>query len=140
MSERVTHLLDTDICSHLMRKKPPEVVDRLRTLGPARVAVSVVTALELREGAELSRHPEEYHGRVDVFLAGIRPLPLPLEAAAAGGRLRATLRRAGKPIGDLDALIATHAVALGVVLVTSNVREFSRVEGLQWENWVRKAK
>jgi tRNA(fMet)-specific endonuclease VapC len=119
-----------------MRQRPTAVVERLRALGPARVAVSVVTALELREGAELSLHPREYHQRIDTFLAGIRPLPLPVEAALVGSRLRAALRRAGKPIGDLDALIAAHALALGVTLVTNNPREFSRVEGLHVENWV----
>ncbi|MBI2900882.1 MAG: type II toxin-antitoxin system VapC family toxin [Planctomycetes bacterium] len=131
----MTHLLDTNICSYLMRRKPPAVVDRLQALGPARVAVSVVTALELREGAELSPHPTEYHRRVDVFLTGIRPLPLPVDAAAVGGRLRAALRRKGTPIGDLDVLIAAHALALGLVLVTNNVREFARVPGLRVENW-----
>lgn len=136
MSESVTHLLDTNICSYLMRRKPPAVVERLRTLGPARVAVSVVTALELREGAELSLRPREYQQRIDLFLSGIRPLPLPVEAAMAGGKLRAALRRTGRPIGDLDALIAAHALALGVALVTNNLREFSRVEGLRLENWV----
>jgi tRNA(fMet)-specific endonuclease VapC len=136
MSETVTHLLDTNICSYLMRRKPVAVVDRLQALGPSRVGVSVVTALELREGAELSLHPADYHGRIDIFLAGIRPLPMPVEAAAIGGRLRANLRRKGTPIGDLDALIAAHAMAIGVVLVTNNLREFSRVTGLRLENWV----
>jgi tRNA(fMet)-specific endonuclease VapC len=137
--ESVTHLLDTNICSYLMRRKPPAVVERLAALGPARVAVSVVTALELREGADLSAHAADYHRRIDVFLAGIRPLPLPVEAAAVGGRLRAALRRAGRPIGDLDALIAAHALALGVVLVSNNLRELARIDGLRLENWVASA-
>jgi tRNA(fMet)-specific endonuclease VapC len=136
VSESVTHLLDTNICSYLMRKKPPAVVERLRALGPARVAVSVVTALELREGAYLSTQAQDYHARIDTFLAGVRPLPLPVEAAKEGGKLRAALRRAGTPIGDLDALIAAHALAGRFVLVTNNLREFSRVEGLKLENWV----
>lgn len=140
MSESATHLLDTNICSYLMRRKPAVVVERLRALGPTRVAVSVVTALELREGAELSADPAGYHQRIDVFLAGVRPLPLPVEAAMTGGRLRAALRRAGTPIGDLDALIAAHAMALDLVLVTNNLREFSRVEGLRVENWVSPAR
>jgi len=136
VSDAVTHLLDTNICSYLMRQRPQSVVERLRALGPARVAVSVVTALELRDGAELSEQAVEYHRRIDVFLREIRPLPLPVEAAMIGGRLRAALRRKGKPIGDLDALIAAHALALGLVLVTNNPREFSRVDGLRWENWI----
>jgi tRNA(fMet)-specific endonuclease VapC len=59
------------------------------------------------------------------------------EAAAAYGRIRATLERAGTPIGPLDTLIAAHALSLGVTLVTNNTREFERVPGLRAEDWAR---
>lgn len=136
MTVSVTHLLDTNICSYLMRKRPSQVIERMERLGADRLAVSVITALELREGAELSKLPEEYHSRIEVFLRYIRPLPLPVGLADDGARIRARLRRAGKLIGDFDSLIAAHAVHLGIVLVTNNLREFSRVAGLRVENWV----
>jgi len=132
----VSHLLDTNVCSYLMRARPRSVLARLATLGPERVAVSVVTAIELREGAERSAAPAKYHAVIDSFLAEVAVLPLPVEAGPIGGRLRAGLRRRGKPIGDLDSLIASHALALDLVLVTHNTREFSRVPELRIEDWV----
>lgn len=132
----VTHMLDTNICSYLMRNNPESVVERMNELGPDRLAVSVITALELYEGAELSSKPAEYRKRVDVFLDYIRPLPLPVEAAQVGAKVRAGLRKSGKPIGDMDSLIAAHALHAGLTLVSNNLREFGRVEGLRTENWV----
>ncbi len=105
-------------------------------LGPERLAVSVITALELREGAEMSSHPSQYHRRIDVFLEYIQPLPLPVGAAKDGAEIRYRLRKAGKPIGDFDSLIAAHALHLDLVLVTNNLREFSRIPDLKTENWV----
>jgi tRNA(fMet)-specific endonuclease VapC len=129
-------MLDTNICSYIMRKNPVSVMERLEALGPDRLAVSVITALELYEGAELSSKPADYRKRVDVFLDYIRPLPLPAEAAQIGAKVRAKLRKAGKPVGDMDSLIAAHAMHARLVLVTNNLREFERVEGLKTENWV----
>jgi tRNA(fMet)-specific endonuclease VapC len=132
----ISHLLDTNICSYLMRAHPPEVVERLEALGPERVAVSVVTAIELREGADLSRAAKRYHAAIDAFLAEIPVAALTAEVAPIAGHIRAHLRRAGTPIGDLDTLIAAHAIALDLTLVTHNTREFNRVPGLTVEDWV----
>lgn len=132
----VTHMLDTNICSYAMRGLPKTVLERLEALGPDRLCVSVITAVELYEGAELSSKPVEYRRRVDTFLSYIAPLPLPAEAAQIGAKVRASLRKAGKPIGDMDSLIAAHALHEGLVLVSNNLREFERVEGLKTENWV----
>ena len=134
-----THLLDTNICSYLMRERPAQVVERMQKLGPNRLVVSVITALELREGAEMSSRPEHYHKRIDVFLEHIHPVAFPVEAAREGARIRNSLRRQGKPIGDFDSLIAAHARHLDLILVTNNMREFSRVTGLKVENWTNRA-
>jgi tRNA(fMet)-specific endonuclease VapC len=133
---RTTHLLDTNVCSYLMRQRPPQVVERLVELGRDRVAVSVITAIELRQGAAGSANPARYDRVVDAFLAEMPVLPLEADAASITGQVRASLRRAGKPVGDLDSLIAGHALALGLILVTHNTREFSRVAGLVVEDWV----
>ena len=129
-----THLLDTNIVSFLMRARPAAVIDRLRSLGPQHVAVSVITALELRQGADLSATPAHYHGLIDTLLASLPVLPLPVEVAATGGRLRADLQRLGTPLGDLDSLIAAHALTLGLVLVTNDAA-FSRITALTVEDW-----
>jgi len=130
----ITHLLDTNIISSLMRARPPVVMDRLRALGPERVAVSVITAMELRHRADLHPKAARYDAAIDVLLREIPTVPLPIEVTAIGGRLRGTLQQAGLAMGDLDSLIAAHALAAGLVLVT-NEGAFARVAGLRLENW-----
>jgi tRNA(fMet)-specific endonuclease VapC len=132
----VSYLLDTNICIYALKAQPPEVLARLRTVGPARVALSVITVLELRQGAEGSQQPEVAHRRLDSFLASMRLVPFETEDAVEGARLRDDLRRRGCPIGDFDSLIAAQAVARNLILVTNNLREFARIAGLQTENWV----
>ena len=130
------YLLDTSICIYSLNRRPPEVLERLAQVGPASVAISVVTLVELRHGAEKSQEPAKSHRKLDLFL---RPMPiLDFDEAAAeiAGRIRADLDRRGTPIGDLDSLIAAHAFSRGLVLVTNNLRELGSVEGLRTENWV----
>ncbi len=132
----MSYLLDTNICIYALKSRPPEVLARLRALSPADVALSVVTLLELRQGAEGSQQPDVAHARLDAFAAPLRVLPFEEEDALAGARLRAALFRRGRPIGDLDSLIAAQAVTRDLTLVTNNLREFSRIPGLRTENWV----
>ncbi len=130
------YLLDTNICVYALKHRPPEVLERLEAVGKAAVAVSVITVLELRQGAEKSQQSAANHGRLDLFLGPLRVLPFDEEAALVGARLRAHLERLGRPIGDLDSLIAAQALAREMTLVTNNLREFERVPGLTVENWV----
>jgi tRNA(fMet)-specific endonuclease VapC len=132
----VRYLLDTNICVYALKHRPPEVLERLQAVGKAAVALSVITVLELRQGAEKSQQAAANHGRLDLFLGPLRVLPFDEEAALAGARLRAHLERLGRPIGDLDSLIAAQALAREMILVTNNIREFERVPGLAVENWV----
>ncbi len=129
-------LLDTNICIYSLNRRPSEVLERLRAEGQEAVAVSVITMLELRQGAEKSRNPEKTHGKLDLFLGPLKILPFDEKAALEGARIRAHLERQGNRIGDLDSLIAAHAFSLNLVMVTNNLREFSRVPGLRTENWV----
>lgn len=130
------YLLDTNICIYAIKNRPPEVLDKLRRVGRDAVAISVVTLLELRQGAETSSRKEANHARLDLFLAPMTILPFDETAALEGSKLRARLEAAGTPIGDYDSLIAAHALARDLVLVSNNLREFDRVEGLRTENWV----
>jgi len=132
----VRYLLDTNICIYSLKNRPPEVLERLRAVGRAAVAVSVITVLELRQGAEKSQDPAAAHARLDLFLPPLRVLPFEEEDALAGAQLRAHLARQGRPIGDFDSLIAAQALARGLVMVTHNLHEFERVPGLQSETWV----
>jgi tRNA(fMet)-specific endonuclease VapC len=132
----VRYVLDTNICIYALKNRPPAVLERLRAEGPAEVALSVVTVLELRQGAERSQQPDAAHERLDHFLAPMQILPFEEEDALVGARLRADLARRGCPIGDLDSLIASQAIAHDLILVTNNLREFERVRALRTENWV----
>jgi tRNA(fMet)-specific endonuclease VapC len=132
----VTYLLDTNICIYALKNRPPEVLKRLEAVGRGAVALSVITVLELRQGAEKSQRVAENHSRLDFFLAPMKVLPFEEEAAVVAARIRAHLERREFLIGDLDTLIAAHAMALDLILVTNNLDEFERVPGLRTTNWV----
>jgi tRNA(fMet)-specific endonuclease VapC len=100
--------------------------------------MSVVTYLELVYGALKSQHPRENLAQIEHLRGLIPVLPLETDAAIRYGRLRAELERKGTLIGALDMLIASHALALGLTLVTNNVREFGRVPRLTVENWTER--
>jgi tRNA(fMet)-specific endonuclease VapC len=134
----IRYLLDTDACIDLIRGRDPEILSRLERQPVGSVAISAVTWAELRFGVERSDDPPRNLAALVLFCA---PLPvLPFDTAAGGvyGRARAALCRSGTPIGPLDLLIAAHALSAGLTLVTGNVREFRRVEGLRVEDWRRR--
>lgn len=129
------YLLDTDICIYIAKHKPPHVLERFERMLPGDVGMSVVTYLELVYGAYKSRHVEANLDRIRQLSALVPVAPLDSSAAVHYGKLRAHLERSGLQIGAYDLLIAAHALNLGLVLVTNNVREFGRVPGLRVENW-----
>jgi tRNA(fMet)-specific endonuclease VapC len=132
----VRYLLDTNVCVYSLKNRPPEVLEHLQAVGRAAVAVSVITVLELRHGAEKSQQREASLTRLELFLAPMNILPFEENDARIGGRIRAHLDRTGRRIGDLDSLIAAQALARDMILVTNNLREFERVPDLRTENWV----
>ena len=130
------YLLDTNICVFVIRGKSPLVLQRFRQQLPDDLGVSTVTLAELRYGADKSNDPIRNHAALNSFLAPIQILTFDAECADYYGKVRSDLERRGLPIGPLDTMIAGHAVSLGAVLVTNNVREFARVTGLRVENWI----
>lgn len=131
----MVRLLDTNVCIHIIRRRAPEVLRRFERFEVGEIGVSSVTVAELRYGAEKSSRPEQNLEALGKFLLPLEVAAFGPEAAAAYGRIRATLERAGAPIGPLDNLIAAHALSLGVMLVTNNVRELERVPNLSIEDW-----
>jgi len=129
------YLLDTNICIYLIKKRPPQVIERLRRMSPADIGISTITVSELQYGAAKSERPEANREALGKFLTAFELVPWGVDAALHCGEIRANLERDGRPIGAMDLLIAAHARSLGVVLVTNNVREFERVPGLCLENW-----
>ena len=128
-------MLDTNIVSDLVRNPQGPVTRHIVEVGPEAVCVSIITAAELRYGCARKRSAKLL-ANVEAILRSIQVLAFDVPADAEYGGIRAELEAAGKPIGPNDLLIAAHAYALGAVLVTANTGEFSRVRGLQVENWL----
>lgn len=130
------YLLDTNIASTIIEGNVPAVRHRLVKVPMAQVAVSAVTEGELRYG--VARRPDAVHLQrvVDEFLLRLTILPWDSEAAQEYGRLRATLAREGRAMGNLDMMIGAQALASGLILVT-NDQVFSRIGGLKIEDWTK---
>jgi tRNA(fMet)-specific endonuclease VapC len=127
-------LLDTNIVIFALRDRTPALRERL-TEHFGRMAVSVVTLAELHYGVERSSDPGRNRRATDEFLSLVEVQPLSAAAAEHSGEIRASLAAVGRPIGAYDVLIAGHARAAGLTVVTNNVREFDRVPGLLVEDW-----
>lgn len=129
------YLLDTNICIYIIKRAPEAAVRRFQTLRVGDVGVSAITYCELQFGVAKSLRREQNQLALNEFLAPLEVLDFPSAAAPVYGGIRAHLQQAGTPIGNYDLLIAAHAMALGLVLVTNNTKEFSRVRGLIVEDW-----
>lgn len=119
-----------------MRRPDGPVARRIAAARDDTIVTSIIFAAELRFGSE-RKASIKLADRLEGALDRIAVLPLAIDADRHYGRLRASLERRGLPIGANDMFIAAHALALGATLVTDNVREFERVEGLAIENWLR---
>ena len=130
-------MLDTDTVSYALRGVG-DVGARLLARRPSELAISALTVAELRFGAE-RRKSKRLHRLVDAFCGGVTILPFDEAAAARFGVIGAWLASRGEPIGQLDTLIASHALAEEMILVTNNMKHYSRVPGLRVENWATPA-
>ncbi len=128
-------MLDTNVCVDLLRGSAPHLSERLQECQIGEVAISAITLAELQHGVFKSSNPQRNSEAVISLCIPLKILPFDTVAAETYGQVRATLERAGTPIGPLDTLIAAHAQATGCTLVTNNEREFRRVAGLAVENW-----
>jgi len=132
------YLLDTNACIALINGKPPSVRNRFQKAlaADAKMLVSSVVAFELWYGVAKSARPEANAQLVETFFSGpVSVLAFELEDGKVAGRIRAALETAGKPVGAYDLLIAGQALRHELTLVTANVREFSRIKGLEWQDW-----
>lgn len=129
------YLLDTNIVIAAMKGSPPVRV-KLEGIPLSNLARSREVLGELELGVEKGQHREENRARLTRIVEGVQRFPLDAEASHHYGIIRAELERAGTPIGANHYWIAAQALALGAVLVTNNVGEFSRVSGLVVENWL----
>jgi len=135
VTARWRYLLDTNVLSDLVRRPRGIVAQAIARVGESQVCTSVVVSAELRFGAAKSASPRLIEQVEDVLCAmDILPLETPVDAIYA--QLRHALEQVGTPIGPNDLFIAAHALCENLILVTANVREFSRIDGLRLENWL----
>ena len=135
-----TYMLDTNICSFIMRERPLKLLKLLQTHveNKDRIVVSAITYAEMRFGAIGKKAAPKHGVIVDDFMSRIdRVLPWDKPAVDATTVIKKQLSDKGRPIGVNDTAIAGHAIASGCVLITNNTKEFLRVEGLQIEDWTQ---
>ena len=128
------YLLDTNLCIRVLRDRPLGLRARFNAEASS-LSISSVVLYELLVGAAKSARPVENRHAVEAFAARLEVLDFDAEAAAHAGEIRADLEREGRSIGSYDLLIAGHARSRGLVVVTGNLAEFRRVEGLRSEDW-----
>lgn len=131
------YMLDTNICIYAIKHKPEAVIKRFLMHNPDEMCISAITYAELMHGVEKSQAVEKNRLAMSLFLSPITILEFDSYAAEEYGCVRAELEKKGTPIGPMDMLIAGHARAEGLIVVTNNTREFHRVEGLQVEDWAQ---
>ena len=129
------YMLDTNICSYILKQHPVEVRRRFDEAGSRNIYLSAIVLAELYFGA--ARHPKGVVIRreIDDFVSRLTVLPWDEGAADHYGAIRASLEKAGTPVGAMDMLIAAHARSCKATLVTNNRREFDRIKGLSVVDW-----
>ena len=126
--------LDTTICSYILRRRPATVIERFASLSPDQVWLSAIVAAELRFGAA-KLGAAKFAAVIEAWLAGFEVRPWPIDATYHYAEVRTALERRGQPIGNMDLMIAAHALAEDSVVITNNAEEFQRVPGLALEVW-----
>ncbi len=129
-------MLDTNICIYLIKRQPAAVLKRFLEYQIGDIGISSITLSELRYGVAKSAHQEKNTEALDEFITPLDVVSFDEEAAHVYGDIRATLEKAGTPIGSMDMLIAAHAVSLGIPLATNNAREFVRIPALNIIDWL----
>lgn len=130
------YLLDTDICSFII-KKPDLLRKKFNSIHAGDLAISSITWAELNTWIMLSSKPHQRQLSLQKMFAPVSILPFTEVDASYHGAIRKNLKEQGLIIGSLDMLIAAHAIARGLIVITNNTKHFSRIEGLRIENWVK---
>lgn len=131
-------MLDTNICIYLLNRKPgyKNILSRLDGIPYEQVVISSITLAELKYGIAKRVKKEANRTKLEYFLYQLECLPFDAEATSCYGAIKTRLESRGISIGPLDILIAAHALSLGATVITNNIREFKRVDGLTVENWI----
>lgn len=130
------YMLDTNICIYIIKKSPPNVLNKFTAYDAGDICISSVTLAELEYGVHKSQHPQKNKMALREFILPLDVIPFDAETADYYGQLRARLEKKGSLIGPLDLMIAAHAQHMNSILVTNNKKEFARVPNLKIENWI----
>ena len=129
------YFLDSNICIDCLRGKAALVMQMLQRLEPSQVKIPSMVRAELLHGAAKSAHPKRNRELVELFLAPFEVVAFDYSSASAYAQIRSGLEKKGLLIGFNDLIIAATVMAREGILVSSNTREFSRIEGLEFEDW-----
>jgi tRNA(fMet)-specific endonuclease VapC len=129
------YLLDTNTCIYLIKRQYPEILAKLLKVGFENIGISAITLAELEYGIANSSRSMESQTALLEFILPFEILDFTYTAASFYGRIRKELKDMGRPIGDMDMLIASIAMANDLIVVTNNEKEFRRISGLRIENW-----
>ena len=129
------YCLDTNICIYFLTGKYPSLLSKILSFNPNDIKIPAIVKAELLHGTEKSAKREENKSKIATFLLPFEIVPFDAIAAVHYGSIKAILEQASKPIGPNDLLIAATVLSLNAILVTNKIKEFSRIEGLNLENW-----
>jgi len=130
------YLIDTNICIYIIKQNPETVIQKLKTLEPFQIKISAISVGELEYGVAKSQSVEKNRWKLLHFLSPFDIIPFEDHDAEIFGMIRANLEKSGKIIGPYDLQIASQAISRNLTLVSNNLKEFSRIPGLMFENWV----
>jgi len=130
------YMLDTDICSYIIKEHPPKVFKHFQKVAMEQICISVVTYAELVYGVERSSSKRVNRPIINDFVCHLDVLDWNIDAVDHYGKIRTELEVNGTPIGAMDMMIAAHALSIKAVLVTNNQKHFAKLKGLKVENWV----
>lgn len=129
------YMLDTNICSYIIKQRPPAVLKKFEMIQKDQTCISILTYAELQYGVEKTSSKRINQAIIEAFVEHLKILAWDIEAAQHYSKIRSALESQGTLIGNMDLMIAAHARSQQCVLVTNNLREFERVPELKLENW-----
>ena len=131
------YMLDTNICIYIINEKPDKVLRKFELYPVYEFGISSITHAELQYGIEKSKNKNTNQAALDEFLLPLTILPFHGQRlVTCYGEIRASLESKGQTIGPLDMLIAAHALSLDLIIISNNIKEFSRIPNLKCENWI----
>ena len=130
------YLLDTNTCIYFLNRSSERIISQFKKYSPSEIMLSSITVAELFYGAEKSKARKKNWAVVEDFVSNFGIVPFDEKSCQKYAKIRVSLEKSGVPIGPMDLLIASISLANSFILVTNNIKEFTRIKGLKLVNWV----